>query len=136
MYDAIRDLHIYNTFFIDIKECHPFQSDPRFAVGEQKRWGNFNPVDRRNCVWTYQYLTMPHRKTDLKKPNKFEAKIILARTVSKFNLAANPVYELFRAPDVEHELGPDIGLSWQFRPYFTAGIESASRFEFEDVCRL
>jgi hypothetical protein len=73
-----------------------------------------------------------NRKTDLKSPNKMEAKLILAKSVSQFNLAINPVYELFFGPGVEHELGLDVGISWQFHPVFVAGLESTSRFEFED----
>ncbi|MEW5925597.1 MAG: hypothetical protein AB1746_16565 [Candidatus Zixiibacteriota bacterium] len=73
-----------------------------------------------------------NRKTNLKAPNKLEAKLILARTENKFNISVNPVYELFWAPDVEHELGIDAGISWQFHPKLIAGLESTSRFEFED----
>lgn len=73
-----------------------------------------------------------NRKTDLKAPNKLEGKLILAKTIDRFNLAINPVYELFFAPDVEHEAGLDIGMSWQFHPRFIAAVESTSRFEFED----
>lgn len=73
-----------------------------------------------------------NRKVDSKKPNKLEAKLILAKTVSKFNFAMNPVYEYFFAPGTEQELGFDTACSWQFHPKFTMGVESTSRFEFED----
>jgi hypothetical protein len=85
-----------------------------------------------------QYLLDPllyleyNRRTDSKKPNKLEGKVILAKTVSKFNFAMNPVYEYFFAPGGEHELGFDAGCSWQFHPRFILGVESTSRFEFED----
>ena len=73
-----------------------------------------------------------NRKTDLKEPNKLEGKLILAKTIDKFNLAVNPVYELFFGPGTKHEAGIDIGISWQFHPRFVLGAESTSWFEFED----
>ena len=73
-----------------------------------------------------------NRKIDLKKKNKFETKLILAKTMTKFNLAINPVYELFAAPDIEHEAGLDVGFSYEFSPKVILGVESTSRIEFED----
>ncbi len=73
-----------------------------------------------------------NRKTDSRQPNKLEAKVILAKTIAEFNLAVNPVYELFFAPGTEHEVGLDVGASVQVIPAFVAGIESTSRAEFED----
>jgi len=73
-----------------------------------------------------------NRKIDLKKPNKAEAKLILAKQLDRVNLAINPVYEFFFAPGAEHELGLDMGLSYEFSPMFIAGIETTSRMEFED----
>jgi len=73
-----------------------------------------------------------NRKLDLDKPNKFEVKLILAKTKAKLNLAVNPVYELFISPGIEHEAGLDMGISWEFSPKFIAGLESTSRFEFKD----
>ncbi|MGD9897808.1 MAG: hypothetical protein AB7T22_01650 [Calditrichaceae bacterium] len=72
------------------------------------------------------------RKTDFSEANKLEAKLILSKTISKFNLAINPVYEYFFAPGEEHEAGLDTGLSWEFSPKFVAGLESTTRFEFKD----
>jgi len=86
-----------------------------------------------------QYLLDPllyleyNRKINSHKQNKLEAKIILAKTVSKFNLALNPVYEIFFAPDINHELGLDVGISWEFHPSLILGLESTSRIEFEDI---
>ncbi len=85
-----------------------------------------------------QYLLDPllyfeyNRKVDLTQPNKLEAKLILARTQDRFNIAFNPLYEYFFAPDATHEVGLDAGLSWEFVPAFAAGIESVTRIEFED----
>ena len=73
-----------------------------------------------------------NRKINLKAPNKFEAKIILAKTIQKINIAINPLYELFFAPGTEHEIGLDIGTSYEFSPRFILGLESTSRMEFED----
>jgi hypothetical protein len=73
-----------------------------------------------------------NRKTDSSKPNKYEAKIILAKTIDRFNMAINPVYELFAGPGTEHEVGLDAGFSWQFHPKLIAGFESTTRMEFED----
>ena len=73
-----------------------------------------------------------NRKIDLNKSNKFEAKLIMAKTIGLYNLAINPVYELFAAPGIEHEFGLDAGFSYQFKPKFIAGFESTTRIEFED----
>ena len=73
------------------------------------------------------------RKIDSQKQNKFEGKLILAKTVSRFNLAINPVYEFYFAPDSKHEVGLDVGMSWEFHPAFILGVESTSRIEFEET---
>lgn len=70
-----------------------------------------------------------NRNLDLKKQNKLEAKVILAKTISKFNCAVNPVYEYSFAPGTNKEAGVDVGLSWEFHPVFIIGIESTSRIE-------
>lgn len=73
-----------------------------------------------------------NRKIDLTAPNKVEAKVILAKTMKKFNLALNPLYELFFAPGLKQELGMDVGFSYEFSPKFILGVESVTRLEFED----
>lgn len=93
----------------------------RYRLGESGMW----PVD------PLIYLEY-NRKVDLKKPNKFEGKLILAKQEGKLNISANPLYELFFAPGTEHEIGLDAGMSWEFHPRFVAGIESVSRQVLED----
>lgn len=72
------------------------------------------------------------RKLDLGEPNKFEAKLILAKSNGQLNYSLNPVYELFFGPRTEHELGLDAGISWEFSPRFVVGLESTSRRVLED----
>lgn len=93
----------------------------RYRLGEEGQW----PVD------PLLYLEF-NRKTESKKADKLEGKLILARTSGRLNIAVNPVYELFIAPGTKHELGLDVGLSWQVHPKFVTGIESSSRIEFEN----
>lgn len=118
------DLSIYQIFTQTEGESFKWdavQLRTRYRLGEEGRWF-LDPL---------LYLEY-NRKVDLNLPNKLEGKLILAKTVSNFNLAINPLYELFFAPGTKHELGVDGGLSWQFHPSFVAGMESTSRFEFED----
>lgn len=73
-----------------------------------------------------------NRKTDLKAQNKAEAKLLLGHDFDKVNLSVNPVYEFFWAPgDPKHEIGLDIGLSYEFSYSFALGLESTSRVEYE-----
>ena len=92
----------------------------RYRLGEQGQW-LLDPL---------LYLEY-NRKVDLEKTHKLEARLILAKIFSKFNLALNPIYEVFFVPGVEHELGLDVGFCWEVRPRFSIGLESTSRFEFE-----
>lgn len=70
------------------------------------------------------------RKLDLKKQNKLEGKLLLAKDFDKVNLAVNPVYEFFWAPgDPVHEVGLDAGLSYELSYKFTLGLESTTRYE-------
>ncbi len=73
-----------------------------------------------------------NRKTESTSPNKLEAKFILAKSVEKWNLSINPVFEYFFAPESEIEAGFDIGGSYEFHSKFVAGLESTTRVEFED----
>lgn len=118
------DLSVYQIF--SQLEVNDFTWDAvqlrtRYRFGEEGRWF-LDPL---------LYLEY-NRKVDLKLPNKLEGKLVLAKTDSNFNLAINPLYELFFAPGTKHELGIDAGFSWQFHPSFVAGMESTSRFEVED----
>lgn len=71
-----------------------------------------------------------NRKLDLAKQNKLEGKLLLAKDFDKVNLAINPVYEFFWAPgDPIHEVGLDIGLSYEVSYKFTIALESTSRYE-------
>lgn len=70
------------------------------------------------------------RKLDSDEPNKFEAKLILAKSQGQLNIALNPVYEYFWGPSTKYEIGLDAGLSWEFSPRFIAGIESTTRREY------
>jgi hypothetical protein len=106
--------------------------------GDAFKWNAVQFRTRYRIGEVNQYFMDPllyfefNRKIDLKAPNKFETKLILAKTINKFNLAVNPVYELFFAPGIEHELGLDFGASYEFNPRFILGLESTSRMEFED----
>lgn len=106
--------------------------------GEDFKWNAVQFRTRYRFGEVGQYFMDPllyfeyNRKLDLTAPNKLEAKFILAKTVNKFNIAINPVYEYFFAPGTEHEIGLDIGVSYEFSPRFILGLESTTRMEFED----
>ncbi|APF18025.1 hypothetical protein [Caldithrix abyssi] len=72
------------------------------------------------------------RKIDFNKPNKIELRLILGKQLNRFNLAMNPIYEFMFAPGLEHELGYDMGISYEFSPKFVAGLETVTRLEFEE----
>jgi hypothetical protein len=118
------DFSVYQIF--EQKEDSPFKWNAvqfrfRYRFGEEGQY-ILDPL---------LYLEY-NRKIDLMAPNKFEMKFILAKTIDKFNLAINPVYEYFFAPGSEHEIGMDVGVSYEFNPAWIAGIETTSRMEFED----
>lgn len=106
--------------------------------GASLKWDAWQLRTRYRFGEVGQYVMDPllyfeyNRKTDPHAPNKLEAKLILAKTVNRWNVALNPVYEYFFAPDSKHEIGLDVGTSWEFHPKFVAGIESTTRMEFED----
>lgn len=72
------------------------------------------------------------RKLDFGEPNKFEAKLILAKSKGQLNYSLNPLYEAFFGPGTKHEIGLDAGISWEFSPRFVAGFESITRRVLED----
>lgn len=72
-----------------------------------------------------------NRKTDLKRQNKLETKLILGKDIEKVNVAINPVYEFFWAPgDPIHEIGLDVGLSYELSFKYVIGFESTSRVKY------
>lgn len=117
------DLSIYQIFAQT--EGGPFKWDAlqirtRYKLAEPGRFF-MNPL---------LYLEY-NRKIELTKQNKFEAKLILGRNFDKVNLAINPVYEFFWAPgDPVHEIGLDIGLSYEPTFKWSFGLESTSRHEY------
>ncbi len=106
--------------------------------GAGLKWDAWQVRTRYRFGEVGQYVMDPllyfefNRKTESTSPNKLEAKLILAKTVDKWNLAVNPVYEIFFAPGSEHEIGLDIGTSLEFTPKFVVGLESTTRMEFQD----
>lgn len=67
------------------------------------------------------------RKTDssTENKNKLEAKLILAKTLFKLNIAVNPLYEAYL--NYKQEVGLDAGISWELDPKLVLGLESTSR---------
>jgi hypothetical protein len=118
------DFSIYQIFSQDEGDAFKWnavQLRTRYRIGEQGQYF-MDPL---------LYLEY-NRKIDLNMPHKLEGKLILAKTVEKFNLAVNPVYEVFFSPGTEHEAGLDVGMSWAFNRKFSLGLESTSRWEFEN----
>ncbi|NOX88578.1 MAG: hypothetical protein GXO77_06100 [Calditrichaeota bacterium] len=105
---------------------------------EPFRWDAVKFRTRYRFGETGKYILDPllyleyDRKLDFSDPNKLEAKLILGKQIDAVNLALNPVYEYHFAPGKSHELGFDMGVSYEFSPKFIAGVETTSRMEFED----
>lgn len=96
-----------------------FQIRTRYRLAEPDKVA-FDPV---------LYLEY-NRKLDLKRQNKLEGKLLLAKDFDKVNLAINPVYEFFWAPgDPVHEVGLDVGLSYELSYKLTLAVESTTRYE-------
>ncbi len=94
----------------------------RYRFGERDAWF-VNPL---------LYLEY-NRPLASSKPNKFEVKAIIDKNIGAFNMAVNPVYELFFAPGVEHEAGVDVAASYRFLSgTIGIGAEISNRTEFED----
>lgn len=105
--------------------------------GEALKWDAFQLRTRYKLAEAGRYFFDPllyleyNRKTDSKKQNKLEAKLILARDMDRINLSINPVYEFFFAPgDPKHEIGLDAGLSYELSYKFSVGLETTSRIEY------
>ena len=119
------DLSIYQIFAQEEEQglkWDAFQIRTRYRLAETGRY----PLD------PLLYLEY-NRKTDLKKPNKAEVKLILSRDFGRLNLAMNPVYEISWAPGKpQHEVGIDIGISSEISYRLSVGVESVTRMEFAD----
>ncbi len=70
------------------------------------------------------------RPVESDRANKYELKVILAKTLAPWQVALNPVYELHAGPGSVHEIGLDAGLCHEFSPALSLGLESATRVEF------
>lgn len=115
------DFSVYQIF--KQREKEPFMWDAvqfrsRYRIGEEGQY----------VVDPLLYVEY-NRNLNLKQQNKLEAKVILAKTITKFNIALNPVYEYAFAPKTNKEYGIDGGVSWEFHPAFILGIESTTRIE-------
>lgn len=106
--------------------------------GQNLKWDAWQLRTRYRFGEVGQYFMDPllyleyNRKTEPSSPNKLEAKLILAKTIYNWNIAVNPVYEYFFAPDSKNEIGLDVGTSIEFHPKFVAGLESTTRIEFAE----
>ncbi|MBI5059772.1 hypothetical protein HZB60_08345 [candidate division KSB1 bacterium] len=93
----------------------------RYRIGEEGQY----PLD------PLLYLEY-NRPTSSHRPNKYEVKLIAAKTAAPWLIAFNPVYELFAGPDTKHELGLDAAACYEFSPRLSLGLESTTRVEFEE----
>jgi len=109
------------------------------SEGESLKWDAFQIRTRYKLAHAGQLWIDPliyleyNRKTDLTKQNKLEAKLILSKPVGRWDISANPMYEFFWAPgEPIHEPGIDIGLSYELHYRFSLGLESVSRWKFQE----
>lgn len=93
----------------------------RYRIGEEGQY----PLDPL-LYFEYQ------RPLETERPNQYELKLILAKTVAPWLISLNPVYELKSGPGSEHEIGLDMGGACEFSPRISAGLESSTRIEFEN----
>lgn len=105
--------------------------------GGSFKWDAFQVRTRYKLAQPGEFFMDPilyleyRRKIELSEQNKAEAKLILARDFDKVNVAVNPVYELFWAPgDPKHEIGLDLGLSYEINFKWSLGVESTTRVEY------
>jgi len=61
-------------------------------------------------------------------PEKFEAKLILAKDVGKWNIAYNQIYEKEIKHGKEFEHGYAVGVSYEFSPAWKIGFESTGNY--------
>mgnify|MGYP001070883220 CR=1 FL=1 len=105
--------------------------------GESFKWDAFQVRTRYKLAEPGRFFFDPlvyleyNRKIDLTRQNKVEAKLILDRDMDRLNVVLVPVYEFFWAPgEPVHEIGFDVGLSYELSYRFSVGVESISRKEF------
>ncbi len=105
--------------------------------GEALKWNAVQVRTRYKLAGPGEFFLDPllyleyNRKINLKAQNKLEAKLILARDFSRWNIAVNPVYEFFWAPgEPVHEVGFDVAFSHELSYKLSIGVESTSRLEF------
>ncbi len=148
------ELELYQTTKLNAVDSWEFRGEiehgitPRWDIsiyqifaqkeGSSLKWDAVQARTRYRLGVEGQYFMDPllyfeyNRKTESTAPNKLEAKLILAKTMNKANLSLNPLYEYFFAPGSTHEIGMDAGISYEFVPAFSAGMESVTRIEFEE----
>jgi len=94
----------------------------RYRFGERDAWF-VNPL---------LYLEY-NRPLSTARPNKAEVKAIVDKNIGTFNVAVNPLYELFFMPGIKHEIGVDVAASYRFlHERLGVGAEMSNRTEFED----
>lgn len=105
--------------------------------GDPMSWDAFQIRARYRLAEPGEFFLDPlfyleyRRKIDLEAQNKLEVKLVLGRNFDRLTLAINPVYEFFWAPgDPVHEIGLDIGLSYEISYKLSLGLESTSRVEY------
>jgi len=106
--------------------------------GESFKWDAFQLRTRYKLANPGEFWIDPliyleyNRKIDLTKQNKLEAKLILSKSVGRWDISANPIYEFFWAPgEPIHEPGLDIGVSYELSYQVSIGIESVSRLKYQ-----
>ncbi|MEE8578129.1 MAG: hypothetical protein V3T31_12820 [candidate division Zixibacteria bacterium] len=107
---------------------------------ESLKWDAFQIRTRYRLAEPGRFFMDPllyleyNRKTDFSSQNKAEAKLILTRRADRVDFSVNPVYEFFWAPgEPKHEVGLDVGLSYELSFQWSIGVESTSRLEFVSV---
>jgi len=62
-----------------------------------------------------------------------EAKLILGKTVERFESALNLEYKIgFEGEEIGHEIEPTLGLGYRVKPWVTLGVEAMGEVEFEE----
>jgi hypothetical protein len=99
-----------------------FQLRTRYRLGEAGQW----PVDP---LLYFEY----RRPRDLIKPNKVEAKLVLAHDVQRVNVAVNLIEEVKFAPGSEWETGYTVGISIEPDPIIKFGAEAFGKLAVEGI---
>lgn len=147
------ELEFYQTVKSDERDSWEYRIEiehgitPRFDIAvyqifsqqesESFKWDAFQIRGRYKLAAPGRFPLNPllyveyNRKIELGRQNKLETKLILGRNFDRINLAINPVWEFFWAPgEPNHELGVDVGISYEFSYKFSLGAELTSRNEF------